>query len=79
MAIDIGSYEGQNRNRISSHGIMYLRNILKSPNTLLSHLYLAGNYIGNSGLNLLKDGLIGNLKVLDLDISNNEIRGKEGA
>lgn len=48
-------------------------------NTLLSHLYLAGNYIGNHGLELLASGLMHNDRVMSLDISNNEITGIAGA
>jgi len=49
------------------------------PNTLLSHIYLAGNYIGNHGLEILAKGLMHNNRVMSLDVSNNEIAGTAGA
>jgi Ran GTPase-activating protein (RanGAP) involved in mRNA processing and transport len=49
------------------------------PNTLLSHIYLAGNYIGNSGLETLANGLKQNDRVMSLGLANNEISGIAGA
>jgi Ran GTPase-activating protein (RanGAP) involved in mRNA processing and transport len=52
---------------------------LESPHTLLSHIYLAGNYIGNAGAKDLAEGLSNNDRAMALDLTNNEIRGKAGA
>lgn len=49
------------------------------PNTLLSHIYIAGNFIGNSGLKILANGLRSNDRVMSLDLTNNEISGLSGA
>ena len=49
------------------------------PNTMLSHIYIAGNYIGNTGVQILAQGLQNNDRVMALDLSNNEISGMQGA
>eukprot|EP00350_Pseudokeronopsis_sp_OXSARD2_P006675 CAMPEP_0170564122 /NCGR_PEP_ID=MMETSP0211-20121228/71153_1 /TAXON_ID=311385 /ORGANISM="Pseudokeronopsis sp., Strain OXSARD2" /LENGTH=63 /DNA_ID=CAMNT_0010883205 /DNA_START=40 /DNA_END=228 /DNA_ORIENTATION=- len=59
-------------------GLAYLKRILQEPTTLLGHIYLASNYIGNKGLALLAEGLADNHRVVDLDLQNNEIQGKQG-
>lgn len=53
--------------------------MLSQPNSLLAHIYLAGNYIGNSGIKDLEEGLRKNDKIIDIDVTNNDIRGNEGA
>lgn len=50
-----------------------------SQTTLLSDLYLAGNFIGNKGIQILAEGLKYNDKLMLLDLTNNEISGKIGA
>jgi hypothetical protein len=57
ISIDIGSYDGQNRNKMGMIGIGYLKRLLMQSNTILGHVHLAGNYIGNKGLKLLAEGL----------------------
>lgn len=42
---------------------------------MLSHIHIAGNYVGNQGLRMLVDGMIGNDRVIDIDLSNNQIEG----
>jgi hypothetical protein len=42
---------------------------------MLQHLYLAGNYMGNLGVELLAAGLHYNDRVVDLDLANNDISG----
>lgn len=79
MSLDFGSYDGQSRNRIGIKGLKKLEQILLMPNTMLSHIYLAGNYIGNSGLQILANGLRNNERVMALDLTNNEISGLQGA
>lgn len=46
---------------------------------MLSHIFLAGNYMGNSGVRMLAEGLRNNKKVMELDLTNNNIKGSEGA
>ena len=58
---------------------MYLKDILSTPTCLIAHVYLAGNYMGNSGCQLLADGLRDNDRVCEFDLSNNDINGLEGA
>ena len=77
--MDLGSYGGQYRNRLGLKGLSYLASILEMPNTLLSHIYVAGNYIGNDGLKLLANGLKLNDRVMDIDLTNNDIQGSTGA
>ncbi|CDW82527.1 UNKNOWN [Stylonychia lemnae] len=79
ISLDVGSYDGQGRNRIGSKGLIKLQQLLIMPNTMLSHIFLAGNYIGNQGLQLLASGLKTNDRVMALDLSNNEITGCQGA
>eukprot|EP00347_Sterkiella_histriomuscorum_P009618 403340520 len=79
VSLDIGSYDGQSRNRIGPKGLQKLHSILIMPNTMLSFLYLAGNYIGNQGVQILASGLENNERIIALDLSNNEISGTQGA
>ena len=46
---------------------------------MLNHLYLAGNAIGNSGISMVSDALKENDRILDLDLTNNDITGSIGA
>jgi Ran GTPase-activating protein (RanGAP) involved in mRNA processing and transport len=46
--------------------------------TMLSHIYIAGNFIGNKGIKILAEGLAHNDRVMALDLTNNDITS-EGA
>lgn len=80
VSIELSNLDGQHRNKVGLKSIQALADILKDPQTMLTHIKIGGNFIGNKGLKMLMEGLTfgnGNERVMELDLSNNELTGNE--
>jgi len=70
--LDVSSYEGSYRNKLGSKGAEYFRDYYcSSSNFALEYFKIAGNYIGNEGIEFLSHGIMNtqNRNLMHLDIS----------
>ena len=74
ISIDISSYEGLHRNRLSSQGAISLGKAIKE-NNILQFLSLSGTCLGD-GIDCLAEGLKNNRSLVYLNISNNNLIGR---
>ena len=73
-SLDLSSYEGLHRNRISASGAYFLQGLLRQ-NTILQFLSLSGTNLSD-GVDSISAGLAGNRTLVFLDISNNSLTGR---
>ena len=73
--LNISSMEGINRNRITASGIKEIKFFLKQ-HIFLEKFNISGNSIRDEGFILLCKGLDNNRNILNLNISNNDIKSK---
>lgn len=74
ISLDISSYEGLKRNRLSPQGAETLKKLLTTNNTL--QILSISNISLSEGIELLSEGLANNFSLVSLDISKNFIEGK---
>lgn len=73
--LNVSSKDGINRNRLTSRGIKDIENFLK-VNIFIEKFNLSGNSIKDEGFILLSKGINENDNLVNLNISNNDIRIK---
>jgi Ran GTPase-activating protein (RanGAP) involved in mRNA processing and transport len=72
LNLNLSSYEGLSRNTLGPNGVKPLKFVLKI-NRYLAILSLAGNFIGDTGVGYLCEGLEGNTTLMELNLAQNEI------
>ena len=72
LNLNLSSYEGLSRNTLGPNGIKPLRYVLKI-NRYLAILSLVGNFIGDTGVGYICEGLEGNTTLMELNLGQNEI------
>lgn len=73
-SLDISSYEGLHRNRISSAGASFLQPLLRQ-NSILQFLSISGTCLSD-GIEFVSLGLSQNKTLVFLDLSNNSLTGR---
>lgn len=68
LHLNLSSFEGLSRNTLGPNGVKPLKDVLK-VNCYLAILSLAGNFIGDTGVGYLCEGLQGNTTLVELNLA----------